>query len=41
MIHPLFDDIVDRIFEQDEILHRLVQRLKEEEKENDGDNKDK
>ena len=31
MIHDLFKPIADRIFQQDPILRKLVQKLKEEE----------
>ena len=44
MISPLFENIVDRIFEQDLILHRLVQRIKnerDEETKNDASSEDK
>ena len=32
MIHPLFNNIVDRIFEQDPVLHKLVQKIKKDDK---------
>lgn len=37
MIDPLFKDIVDRIFVQDSILHKIVQSLKEDKKEKTDD----
>ena len=41
MIHPLFKDIVDMIFEQDPVLKKLVQTVKNEESKDDASSEDK
>ncbi len=46
MVHPIFEKIIDRVFVQDSVLHKIIQKLKEpeeteKEKENDTNSEDK
>lgn len=41
MIHPIYEKVKDRLFENDPVLKKLVKRIEGEGKEDDKDNKDR